>query len=430
MTNIFVFDLFNKKASNDSLIIVISSSNAIDLTKKITNNQNVIILEYDMTKIKEILKLKNIDHTKFVPMGHLLYVPNDKHKNVKSLLLGNIDKLPIANSFDFIEDFNNDYSIIRPKLKVNNDTYYSLGLHCHENIMSVISFPCVIPSELLTKIKLTYPLNDNLDATEFSLLSSSKIGFFSINRNKLLKKEYRNVKLLNDNDKYLTFVDSDVKTKPSNNSLQQSFSYNAQGELTTDGKCLTYNNNSVLVETCDKQHSNDNQKWLLTQNKILPSNDFGKCLEVSNNNPNVYLRECDDASKMQNWSTENTDSNSSDDYVWDKYQGKSVVLVENDNPWYVNTDTTIQQLHIKQPLNLRDDVKYKNNQDFESKFIMDPNNPSLGYGYSFSDRGGIPCSSIEGFGNISSLKNPTDVQIIFIILLLALIIFIYKCYIA
>lgn len=424
MTDIYVSDLFGKKATNNSPIIAISSSESINLMNKIAKSQDTSIWAYDMQKISEILNLRNIDAKNFASMGHVFCLPN---KDVTSIILGNLNWFQTANEYEIVTPYSNG-KIIKPILKDGTNTMCSLGLCFINDAQSSLPTVCVLPVQLFSNINLSSPSEGDLDATEFSLLASKKLGLNVINRNKLLKNESRNIKLMSYSGNYLTFVDSDVKTKQRQKSLQQSFAYNAQGELTTDGKCLTYAENNVSAETCDEQHLNKNQKWLLSHSKILPSNDFGKCLEVGKTNPNAYLRECDNTSQNQDWSTESPDSdaNADTDFIWDKYQGKTVVLVENDNPWYVNTDTTYKMPYVTKQQNLRDDILYRNNQDYENKFVMDPKSPTLGYGYSFSDRGGIPCSGVEGFGNIS--QNPMDLQILAIILILAILIFVYKYY--
>ncbi len=127
----------------------------------------------------------------------------------------------------------------------------------------------------------------------------------------------------------------------------------------------------------------------------------------------------------------------STDYNWDKYHGKTVVLVENDNPWFVNSDTTTQQHYNTNDTVLNDNIEvvshdnvlaYGNNLDYKSNFVMDTNSPNLGYGYSFASRKGVPCNKnnnlIEGFGTPNN--DCTDMQIIALIVFMAIVLMLYK----
>lgn len=423
MTDIYVSDLFGHKISNNSPIIIINSSNTSKLMNIIASEpkSGTSIWEYNKEVINDLLKIRNVDPDLFLPMGHVLYKQNNPPK---TLVLGNSNWFNTANRCVNVMNYSNG-KICKPYLETDNGQIDSLGLIYLQNDKSSVPKICVLPSMILTNI--SKQSNDDLDTTEFNLLASPKLGFKTIARNELLSNKSRNIKLLNANNNYLSFVDSEAKTKQLQTSVPQSFTYNAQGELTTDGKCLSYSNNSVSVQKCDNK--NKNQKWLLSQNKILPSNDFNKCLEanLSSGESPVYLKECSDSSLGQSWGTENSDSDSSFEYTWDKYQGKTVVLVENDNPWYVNSDTTIQKPVKLPPFKLYDDIKYRENDDYKSDFIIDKNDPTLGFGYSFADRSGIPCNQIngiEGFGSIK--KYSTDIQIICIIIIIALLLIFYK----
>jgi hypothetical protein len=435
MTDIYVSDLFGYKIRNESPFVVINSSQMSKFLRRIAKDDlnETSIWEYNRQEIDEILELRNVNPDNFLVLGNVLYKQN---KPPKTIILGNKNWFQSPDSYEEIENYA-DGKIIRPLLKVktNNgdEQINSLGLFfVKENVThDFLNTICVIPNVLLTTIEKSSSSNKStLDSTEFFLLASPSLGFKTVKRSKLLKGEARQVKLMTIDNKYLSFLDSDVKVKNPQKSLSQTFSYNAQGELTTDGKCLTYSssnsdsNGIVLVDDCDADHVNTKQKWLLSQNKILPSSDFDKCLETKTGDAGVYLRQCDDSNSNQSWSTENsTDSEMSTDYAWDKYHGKTVVLVENDNPWFINQDSTTRLKYNKNPQVLYDDITYRNNADYQSNFVMDRNDPTLGFGYSFASRAGSPCSAesgIEGFGEVS---NSQGEQLLWIMTLIILLIF-------
>lgn len=65
---------------------------------------------------------------------------------------------------------------------------------------------------------------------------------------------------------------------------------------------------------------------------------------------------------MYNIDTENSSNNS--DYRLQKIRGKTIVLVESDNPWYLNKDDTIQIPYNK---NIRlTNKQYRENADYGS----------------------------------------------------------------
>jgi hypothetical protein len=71
----------------------------------------------------------------------------------------------------------------------------------------------------------------------------------------------------------------------------------------------------------------------------------------------------------QEWDIEEDSSIPS--FSWNKYKGKTVVLVESDNPWYVNKDITVK-LKVAEPQELQD-LKYKAQADYKTNIII-PNN--------------------------------------------------------
>lgn len=152
---------------------------------------------------------------------------------------------------------------------------------------------------------------------------------------------------------------------------------------------------------------------MIVGGKISPQQYDTKCLTVGDNN-GIYLKQYQNLYE-QIWNTEKSDVDTSSEYSWDKYHGKTVVLVESDTPWYINEDNKDEQ-------NINNDVKYRNHSDYKSKIVLDHTSPNLGYGYSYADRQGISCDKIERYeGN-----NTDNNQIIFIILLILLLIIIWK----
>jgi hypothetical protein len=165
------------------------------------------------------------------------------------------------------------------------------------------------------------------------------------------------IKLTNVENNYITMVNGKPKLKGKRYSKNQLISYNAQGELMINDKCLTKNQNEIVFSDCTKQ---DNQMWKIYEDKISPSADNNKCL--TSNNEEIILSECNNTD-VQSWNMEYPDINKTTDTHYPEQKGRSVVLVDSDNPWYLNIDTTIPLLYDTK-LNL-ENMKYKNHADIE-----------------------------------------------------------------
>jgi hypothetical protein len=227
------------------------------------------------------------------------------------------------------------------------------------------------------------------------------------------------MKLTSMSGKYMT-ADNDtknIKLKSKNKSPDQLLSYSAQGELIIKDKCITQpsgSNNPLYLSDCVGSES---QKWDIIGNSIRPESDNQKC--VSYDSDDTLISKTCDNSDSQSWQTEQSED-SNDSFKWTDYFGKTVVLVESDDPWYLNKDTTIPMEYLKQQ-NLQE-MYYRTNADYKPGRVLDENSPDLGFGYSYMDRAGQPCQKIEGF-NEGQSDSP---NVLMILLCIILLIFIYK----
>ena len=163
----------------------------------------------------------------------------------------------------------------------------------------------------------------------------------------------------------------------------------------------------------------DNKKKLITYN-ILNQKNLNDNDSLDNNN----LDNLDNLDKIEHFtdSTRKTTENTVQD--WTKYQGKSLVLVEANNPWYINKDTTIPIKYIR-----NDDYfnkgyrKLPNDASYKSNIVLDEYSPSLGYGYSYADRNNI--QKVESFDGENKDNSNYIIIIMFVIILL---LFYYNIY--
>lgn len=459
MENLYVSDLFGYNVTNGSPAIIMNVNNTQKIFSKIAYDlsDNTSIWKYNKSSINDILTERNIDPNNFLILGHILCKSNVLPKNI---ILVNKNICTIPQQYDEVTNYHKG-KIIRPySISNKGKKTYSVGLFYSDKQDFDMSQIGIVPDKLLVSYTDSSS-KSRFDCNEFGILTSAKFGIKTLARTQEVNDKF---KLLNGNDKYLTVLDSGVMTKQGMNEFAQTFSYNAQGELIIDGKCLAHKDAKILAESCDSE--NLNQKWIMSQNKILPSNNFGKCLDVSAlDKTTVQLNDCDSV-ETQQWDTEiesnkfdndiidisssqsvrSNQSTCSGDYTWGKYKGKTIALVENDNPWFVNSDivtiakmptegkydfeaTQVKSIPQYQPNYL---INMRNNQPYKTNFVIDPESPTLGYGYSFLSRGGKPCqksnSSIEHFDGTISEENSysTDQQIIMIITFIAVLLILYK----
>ena len=100
-------------------------------------------------------------------------------------------------------------------------------------------------------------------------------------------------------------------------------------------------------------------------------------------------------------------NNIKDTKTWTPVEGSNVVLIEPDEPWYINLKREPEILVNTANEELRD-ISYRNNADFLPSFVMDTTSPDMGYGYSYSDRQGTKCSNeyLKKKCNIESFNQP------------------------
>lgn len=230
------------------------------------------------------------------------------------------------------------------------------------------------------------------------------------------------IKLSNMSGKYIT-VDNEtknIKLKSKNKSSEQLLSYSTQGELIMKNKCVTKPqevNTPLYLSDCV---GSNNQKWIMSGNSL--KSDDNKCVSYDDSNT-IVSKSCDNSDE-QSWQSEMSSESSTDSIKWTDYFGKTVVLVEADDPWYLNKDTTIQMPYIKNEL--QQDLKYRENADYKSGVVLDTSLPNLGRGYSYASRVGQPCQKIEGFGISDNSDNSPNLLMLLICILL--LIFVYKTF--
>jgi len=108
------------------------------------------------------------------------------------------------------------------------------------------------------------------------------------------------------------------------------------------------------------------------------------------------------------------------------YKGKRLVLVESDNPWYVNKENAIELKYINNQNYFGIRQNYPVGTAFKSNTVYNTTSPNLGYGYSYADRKN---AIIEKFSeNPEDNTNNNANYIIFIMIVIIILLLAYNYY--
>jgi len=363
------------------------------LLKKITDKDDIVICDYDYAQIKKIFDNHNLNFYEYVVFGHTCitsqFMPS-------TLLFGRVDNKSVKKSIDLeqVGSFNKG-TLWRPVLFSG---YNSIGVfYSPDNKKPKIKNCGVIMDELITPYNVS---KNNLitHGNEFGLLIYNVNGGSTLWRSKFISNSDA-FKLSSNDGLLITKRDNKVSLK-TNQPYMQDIQYTVQGELMMGDKCLSTNDSSnVYVDTCSGKI---NQKWFPYKNKFV-SEKNKKCL--TSDKHNVQINTCDSdfgrttnkniVNKSQEWNLQDTD------FYLDKpvvIPGKTVVLVDSTNPWYINknVDRIPQKYKTKNIDNLGNHID--NSAMFRSRLKIDDNQQNSGYGYSLADNVPKKCN-IEGFGS-------------------------------
>jgi hypothetical protein len=357
-----ITDIFgNNNINNNTPFLIIYNSNLkpyLVIKDKFLNESELNSIKSYIYTLNYKLLIKdfkniNLDINNFLLSSDIFVYENEQ---IVQLLL--INKSIYKAPLDYISvEFYNNGTLWEP---IGNAGYKSLGLIYNKgnDKPELYEIP-LLPVDILVRIK-NGPSTGSQSVSEFKNLSNNIHGFWTLDRSKISNDTSDYFKLLTYDGKYLTkindkFVLINNKNKPIN--PEQVIKYTINGDIIVDNKCLT---NKLNFKNCNKSTKFDPAlKWSLINNNII-SNKDNKCLTINNND--IILQECSNGESQQ-FSKEYLDykATMTDDFKWKNIRGKSVVLTHNDNPWYLNKDIS-QQYNFSTSIN-NDQVKgyLKNN---------------------------------------------------------------------
>jgi hypothetical protein len=107
------------------------------------------------------------------------------------------------------------------------------------------------------------------------------------------------------------------------------------------------------------------------------------------------------------------------------YKGKRLVLVESDNPWYVNKENVIELKYINNQNYFGIRQKYPLGSAFKSNTVYNTTSPNLGYGYSYADRKNTIVENFSENTEDNSNNNANYIIVIMIIIIILLLAYNY-----
>jgi hypothetical protein len=482
MTNIFVSDLLGYNIDNQTKFIVITGLEIHKFLKKIayddnshnktSNSKNTlqIIYEYNMTAIRELLKNRNINADDYLPLGDVIY---KKTSEPIRLVLANRGITSYPSAYTEVKKFGNG-RIMRPVsdssewvdvgcIFVRNGeipNLHKIGMIESTNMISYNvtsgktsnnvtsgktsnNVTSGKTSNNVTSGKTAKKDSTSIAGNDFLLIQSTADTVRTVSRGEKYDKK---IKLSNVANKYLTLINksgSAALLSPMYSS-QQSVQYNAQGELIIDGQCLTQgmqgthedtrenmqedtqkeeahsqNNQPVTFKSCDAM--NVKQKWSLYDGKISSLNN-NKCLVGSTDDETLLLDECNDLDE-QSWTQESDGESTSSDFSWNDFKGRNVILVESDNPWFVNKQNAVIEKRVKHAVPTTSILKYRDNADIELSDARPSNDESMGAGSIINTT-----NIIEKFDGMASDGTASDNSTTYIIIVLCSIVIILLVY--
>lgn len=396
-------DIFgNTVINNNTPFILMHSNELYKFLSVIHRNRSFTILGYKNKIIKEAFNNKNLSIDEFTPFGHI-YLNNDDFK-MNNIIFGNKRFIKTTKKYKFIDTIGLG-SLWEP---ISDDPgYTSFGLVYTNSKNAPIIETGLIPKNFIYVASSSIPTN--IFKLDYNLIGHISIGKKRLMINKLLNSP-KLFKLFNIDNKYLTDVNNEIKTIDKSDDPNQIISYTAQGELVLNDKCITKKNNDIKLEKCSES---TNQKWISKDNNnFSPLDDVNDLCINSDNSENISLKPCDSSTSDQDWNKENVSRTTN--IKLPKYKGKTVILVESNNPWYINKNTTIP-VNVDKNNDINNDLEYKQG-DFKSHFNIDSSKADLGYGHSFASRQGKPC--VENFEDTNTNTNIFIIICILVILLL------------
>lgn len=412
-SELIITDILGSEIINNNTPLIIISASSVSLEQYLN-----LVTTIDSSKIYKLnheLLVKNISTlsdklpssfniTNFIPVGDIC-----SSTRIKSIVLANKYILPTTNKFRKVGNLAG-LTFWVGYLKRKDKESRTLGVCTTTNNNPPDHRVPVLPRSYL--IKMDFPTG-KVAGNELNILNIKSDGLWMILRHKFTRGN-NNFKLIGLNGKYLSSDNNKLQLKEGN-TTNQNVSYNVQGELVMGNMCITTNDNKeVYLEKCSKKSG---QKWSPYNGNYISmmDNKFNTCLSVGNRN-NIVASECDPR-KESEWTQQDIDGADIANYTWPTAKGKTVVLVEKDDPWFLNKDIVGNVTHVPHKFSVSAPYDTSQAHTSESKYNKTPTDFIRGYSYAEQAK------NIEGFGDT---ENNNDTFSIILLIIIILILFIVK----
>jgi len=376
MNTIYITNLFGKTIKDNekdiSPFILIHSTQPNIIVKNVVTSDNYSVWEPNTSAIEHVLYSNKFNVDLFSSTGHI-FIPSKKLPNKITLILAN-KKFPyIKNPIDFtaISKLASKYTIWKP---IGSRDYLPIGyivsidkpstqsiINIHKNYL--IKYRNINDGPYITNIQK--PTNMN----EFYLLGMTRDTKYTIKRSSLLSiNDILNIKNNNSGNK---LMNANIK-------------FTKNGELKINNNCISVNDqNNIEQQKCD---NHDNQKWYVYKNSIISDYNQQCMSEIGND---LVTENCNN-DKKQKWSvsSEKTvfdDSTQEIDDNWKVVKGRKVVLVQQDDPWFLNKSRNLEGIIEDDKVELNTQ-EYQNYAEYDGKFKVDVTKPDMGQGHSYAAR--------------------------------------------
>lgn len=311
--------------NNDSPFIIVKSNNMHDHLVKITSDNGYSVYRLNYQSLSKLVNKYSafIDMDNYMSIGDLC-----SSGEITDVILANKNTIASMNKYKKVGTIGNHTAWVGKATK-NGNELRSIGVVLTEKDSPPKFNIPILPINYLVKMHFG---GSKIRGNEFNILSYFTDGLWTIVVSKFMDHESY-FKYSNTNGKYLSSINSTLSMKDSKDNMQN-IRYTSDGQLMIDNKCITVNNGKLILSV--RSNTDLNQKWVKKADKFMSLSDsnFNKCLGIDKNN-NVVLKNCP---KSVEWDFQNVDYIDVRNPKWKSVKGKSLVLVDRNDPWFLNKD--------------------------------------------------------------------------------------------
>jgi len=351
--NTYITDLFGNSNINDNIVILLlQTSDYRTFLTQIAKTDNDSIWCVDQNKYKNFMLERSLEPQKYIPIEHLWFT-NDEPKTLDLLIISK-SILHHPKDYDIAGTYGKGF-VWKP---IGKYGYKQIAFYYSEN-KPKLSDTYLINEKYLTDYNGRFYSVDNVtNLNEFHLLGTIDIPRITLDRTKLF------------NSSGGFDVTHDI--------TGTSFELSAKGELKSGNDCVgvltvNRNDNATYLQECDQSQP---QKWYPDKTGGISSAYTGECLTIDNQG-SMIVEKCDKTNKKHKWGIKRRSP-------WKTKKGKRTVLVESNDPWYINDDNAIEL--DSTPIDHSEMNGYRDNADYKPFFKPDLCKKDVGLGHSFKSR--------------------------------------------